>query len=372
MAAMLSEEEKEYLKRIYYNPAHKAGYGSIKSLYDAAVSDGEHNITKRDVKHFLESLELYTTHVSKKRAKYWSSMITPYPAYMADVDTAMLNVSPDHPKYFVVAVDNFSRKAAAQKVDNLTAKAVNKALEKILDELKVERLRFDSGTEYNNSTVYSTLKRRRVKYIISTPPYKSSQAEILIKYFKRKLYMILQKKGERDWSPYLQKVVDGYNSKVHRILGISPNQVQKTNVPELWFRFKNEHLRHMPPSTPYKYEVGDVVRINYFREAFAKDFEEQNSTMLYFISSRYTRSHVHRYTLKDQLNRPRPASYTQSQLQITRDVGEQTVYRIEEVLHYKRIEGQLYGYVKWLNYPAQFNSYVAAADIVTLQDQQQE
>ena len=234
---MLSANEKDYLKRIYYNPRHKAGYGGVKALYDAVVEEGKVNITKKDVKLFLESLEVYTTHVSKKRAKYWSSMITPGPNYMADVDSAVLNVGGGHSKYFIVGVDNFSRKAAAEKVDNLGAKAVNTALIKVLDALKVQRVRFDGGTEYQNSTVYSTLKRKKIKYIVSTPPYKSSQAEILIKHFKRKLYMILQKKGEHDWSPYLQKIVAAYNQKSHRVLGLSPNQVTKQNVPDLWFRF---------------------------------------------------------------------------------------------------------------------------------------
>ena len=367
---MLTAGEKQYLKKIYYNPRHKAGYGSVKSLYDAVVEEGRENITKKEVKQFLESLEVYTTHVSKKRAKYWSSMITPGPQYMADVDSAVLNVGGGHSKYFIVGVDNFSRKAAAEKVDNLTAKVVNKALGKILDTLKVQRVRFDGGSEYNNSTVYSTLKRKRIKYIVSTPPYKSSQAEILIKHFKRKLYMILQKKGEQDWSPYLQKIVAAYNEKPHRMLGLSPNQVTKQNVPDLWFRFKNEHLKHMPPPTPYRYELNDTVRVNYSRQNFAKNYEEQNSTMIYFISSRYSRSNVHRYTVKDQRNDPLRGSFTQPQLQLTRDIGEHTVYRIEEVLHYKRINGQLQAYIKWQNYSSKFNSYIPAADVVTLRHQE--
>ena len=367
---MLTEIEKEYLKRIYYNPQHKAGYGSVKGLYDAAVEGGKAHITKKEVKNFLETLEVYTTHVSKKRAKYWSSMITPAPHYLADVDSAVLNTGPGQAKYFVVGVDSFSRKAAAEKVDNLGAKAVNKALSKILDALKVQRVRFDGGTEYNNSTVYSTLKRKHVKYIISTPPYKSSQAEILIKHFKRKLYMILQKKGVQDWSPYLQKVVQAYNQKPHRMLGMSPNQVTKQNVPDLWFKFKNEHLKHMPPPTPYRYELNDSVRVSYSRQNFFKNYEEQNSTMIYFVSSRYSRSNVHRYSLKDQRNDPLRGSFTEPQLQLTQDIGDHTVYRIEEVVHYKRINGQLYGYIKWQNYSSKFNSYVPAADIVSLQDQE--
>ena len=369
---MLTAAEKLYLKRIYYNPKHKAGYGSVKSLYDAAKEEGKVSITKRDVKRFLETLEIYTTHVSKKRAKYWYSTIVPYPGYMADIDSAMLNVSsdPNHPKYFVVGVDNFSRKAAAEVVSGLTAKAVNTALIKILHKLKVERVRFDGGSEYRNSTVYSTLRRKHVKYIISTPPYKSSHAEILIKYLKRKLYMILQKKGEQNWSPYLSQVIAAYNNKKHRMLGMSPNQVSKDKVPDLWFKFKNAHLRHMPPPTPYRFEINDACRVHYSRKAFNKNFEEQNSTMIYFVSSRYARSNVNRYTLKNQLNEAVRGSYTEGQLQLTQDVGEETVYRIEKVLHYKRINGQLYAYIKWQNYSSKYNSYVPAADVIHLRQQE--
>ena len=367
---MLTQADKNYLKRIYYDPRHKASYGSVKSLYNAAKEEGKVDVTKKDVRQFLESLEVYTTHVSKKRAKYWYSMTVPYPGYLADVDSAVLNVSPNHPKYFIVGVDSFSRKAAAEVVDRLTAKATNSALEKILDKLKVERVRFDKGSEYNNSTVYSTLRRKHVKYIVSTPPYKSSQAEVLIKFLKRKLYMILQKKGEQNWSKYLSQVLESYNAKKHRVLGISPNEVSKSNVADLWFKFKGKHLKHMPPSTPYKFDLNDSCRIHYSRDGFHKQFEEQNSTMIYFVSSRYTRSNVHRYTLKNQLNEAVRGSFTENQLQLTRDVGEDTVYRVEKILHYKHINGQLYAYIKWQNYSTKYNSYVVATDVMALRDQE--
>ena len=126
----------------------------------------------------------------------------------------------------------------------------------------------------------------------------------------------------------------------------------------------------MPAPTPYRYDLNDAVRVNYSRQNFTKNYEEQNSTMIYYISSRYSRSNVHRYTVKDQRNDPLRGSFTQTQLQLTQDIGEHTVYRIEKVLHYKRINDQLQAYIKWQNYSARFNSYIPAADILTLQNQE--
>ena len=373
--AMLDEERIEYLKSIYYNPKNPGGFSSVQKLYNAARDEGKYLISKKDVKQFLASSEVYTTHVDKKKAKHFYSIVVPYKNYMLDVDSGFLDLGEKSKNTkLVVAVDAFSRRGSARAVKDLKASTVKRALESILDEFGpgVERLRMDRGTEYRNRTVQSALRNRNIHYFFSYAPNKSNLAERFLKTLKKRLYKIAQHKANPDWSKYLSSALQAYNDSPHSSLGgLTPNQVTDQNTPKLWFKFKRRRLRHMPPHRPYKYDINDPVRVNYARVPFQKNYLEQNSTAVYYVTSRYSRSHINRYKLKDQNGDPVPGSFTENQLTLTH-VDRQTQYRIERVIKYRMINGIRHALIKWLNYPSKFNSYIVASDIVDLRESDSE
>ena len=365
---MLNEETISYLKSLYYDPKNPAGFASIQKLYNAVKDEGKYSLSRKDIKQFLASSEVYTTHVEKKRASHFEPVIVPYKNYMVDVDTGYFDLGKG-PTKIVVGIDIYSRRAVAREVRDLKAPTVKRALESILDEFgpTVERLRFDRGGEYKNRTVQSALRNRNIHYFFSYLPNKSNYAERFLRTLKKRLYKIAQHKGNPNWSKYLQSAMDAYNNSPHSSLGgLTPNQVTEQNTPDLWFKFKKRALRRMPPKRPYKFDVNDPVRVNYARTPFKKNYLEQNTTAVYYITSRYSRSHINRYTLKDQNGDPVPGSFTENQLTLTH-VDDQTEYRIERVLRYRMINGVKHALIKWANFSSKFNSYVRADDIVDLQ-----
>lgn len=76
---MLDKESIAYLKSIYYDPKHKASLSGIGRLYSHVKEEGKFHLTKKEVTKFLQSQEVYSTHVEKKRPKYWAGVVTPYP-----------------------------------------------------------------------------------------------------------------------------------------------------------------------------------------------------------------------------------------------------------------------------------------------------
>ncbi len=371
---MLSREEEKYLAKIYYDPSHVAGYGGVKVLYDFVKQDGRHKINEKDVRHFLESQEVYSTHVSKNRPKSWYGITTLGPNQLFDVDTAYFDFGENDNdfKKFIVLIDTFSKKMRAVPVRNIRGKTVAKTLMPMINELGgTTYLRHDAGVEYRNADVKRVLKRGNIRSIISQPPYKSSVSERAIKTVKSKLYKQMQRTGSKNWPRILPQVVEAYNNRKHRsLLGgkLSPNEVGGDNVAKLWFYFKQQRMKHMRPPKKYKFQINDSVRISKVRQAFTKDFEEQNSAAVYFITFRYrSGSNVIRYHLKDERNKALPGSFTENQLQRTH-VDEDTQYRIERIDHYATIRGQLHAWVRWQGMPAHFDCYVLARNIVNLSD----
>ena len=360
----LDPAKQTYLERIYYDPGHVAGYSSLTDLYSFVKKDGKYTFKKSDIETFLQSSEVHTTHVRNKKAKHWYGIITPYPGYMVDIDSGYFDLGKGPYKYVIVGIDTFSRKASAKAVKDLKGKTVKQALISMMDDfgVPVQRYRGDSGTEYRNKTVQSALAEHGVAYVVSHPPHKSNYAERFLQYLKRKLYMSAQHTGDSRWDKNLQAVLDSYNSRKHSALGMAPDEVKKEDIAKLWFKFKKKRLRSMPPPTPYKFEVHDRVRVNYARVPFRKNYLEQNSTIVYYVTSRYSKSNINRYTLKDQLSQPVPGSFTEDQLVLTR-VDDDTEYRVEKILRYKNINGVRHALVKWHNYPSKYNSYVAVSQI---------
>ncbi len=371
---MLDKEKEKYLSKIYYDPSHLAAYGGVKVLKDFVDQDGRYKITKDDVRSFLEKQEIYSTHVSKKHAKSFYGMTSLGPNQVLDVDSAYFDFATgvNDYKHFIVLIDTFSKKLRAVPVRNLKAATVKNALMPLIRDMNGTRfLRHDAGTEYKNSTLAKALDQANIRSIVSQPPHKSSVSERAIKTIKSKLYKHMQKTGSKKWAEILPKVVESYNNRKHRsLLGgkLSPNEVEGDKIPKLWFYYKQQRMKHMRPPRKYKFQINDAVRVSKARLPFTKDFEEQNTTAVYFITYRYrSGSNVLRYRLKDEQNKPLSGSYTENQLQRTY-VDENTEYRIEKIDHYATIGGQLHAFVVWAGLPARYNSYVLARNVVNLGD----
>lgn len=361
---VLDQDKREHMESIYYDPGHVAGYASANDLYKFLKKEGLYVISRKEVDEFLQSSEVHTTHLEKKRAKHWYGVTTPGPGYMVDIDTGYFDLGKGPYKYVIIGIDTFNRKAVARPVKDLKAGTVKTALMEMLDEYgyDVAKVRGDAGSEFKNKTVQSALQKRGIQYIRSFPPHKSNYAERILRFLKRKLYMAAQHSGDSRWDRNLQAVISSYNSRFHTALGMSPDQVTADNIAEVRLKLKNKRLRNMPPPKPYAYDIHDRVRVNYDRVPFRKNFLEQNSTIVYFVTSRYKKANIARYTLKDQLGRAVPGSFVEQQL-VRVIVNDDTVYRVEKILKYKNINGVRHALVKWYNYSSRYNSYLPASQV---------
>lgn len=362
-------ELKNYLTNIYYNDQNPAAYSNPKVIYDYIKAQGRRDISLKQIINFLKTEEVYTTHFPFRRSKFVTPVISPRPRYQFDVDSAYLaSKNKRGNKYFILAIDLFTRKIAARAVKDLKAVSSVEALTAIFRDIDVpERLRSDKGSEYINHKVKRLLKSKNVKHFVSLPPHKSNYAERAIRTIKNDLYKSMQRRGLANWNQnMLDNTVFRYNNKKNRSINRTPNSIiTPDDEYEVWDYMMQERIRKAPDPTPYKFKLNDPVRIAYLRDPFTKDYAEKFSAVVYFISYRSSPFFTNRYRLKNANNEPEEGSFLEKELQLVK-IDADTEYRVERVIGNKRVNGVPFVKVKWYGYDAAFNSWIPRSDLVNL------
>ena len=111
--------------------------------------EGVHAITRAQLKEWLSQQETYTLHRGSRRRGPKLRVISPFPGYMWDCDLADLSGLSKFNKgarYFLLAIDAFSRYVWTRQLKSKSGKEVTEAFQSIFEEGKKPlKLRHDRG-----------------------------------------------------------------------------------------------------------------------------------------------------------------------------------------------------------------------------------
>lgn len=113
---------------------------------------------------------------------------------------------------------------------------------------------------------------------------------------------------------------------------------------------------------PFRFKVGDRVRISHLRNVFTREYDEKWSGEIFVVSERRLRGGLPVYRLKDYLNDEIKGTFYQAELQKV-DVREDDEFKVEKILRTKGRGRNKQYLVKWLHWPTKFNSWVNADDM---------
>lgn len=82
---------------------------------------------------------------------------------------------------------------------------------------------------------------------------------------------------------------------------------------------------------PYKFKVGDHVRISHLRNTFSREYDEKWSGEIFIVSERQLRGGLPIYRLKDYLNEEIKGTFYQAELQKV-DVRKDDEFKVEKIL----------------------------------------
>jgi len=358
--------EKE-LSKIYYDPANGASFSSVQKLYEA-VKLKFPEASKTDVKNWLSGELAYTLHFPARKLFSRNRILVNHinEQWEADlVDLKEFSKFNNNYKYILTVIDSFSKFAYAVAIKSKTGNSIVSAFEKIFKKNICFKLRTDRGTEFLNKNVQSIFKKYNIIHFTSqNDTIKCAIIERFNRTLKSKMFKYFTAFGTRRYIQILDKLIISYNNSIHRSIKMKPIDVSKNNENEVFNNlYGGISMRELikKVKTP-SFKTGQKVRKKYTIGPLEKGYYPNWSDHIYTIDKSINEEKP-LYRLKDYSGKLVKQRFYKEELQKVKE----NLHRIEKIIKSKTTKGIKQHFVKWLNYPETFNSWVLETDIVKLQ-----
>ena len=200
--------------------------------------------------------------------------------------------------YILTIIDLYTKYAWAVPLTNKRGETVAKAFEKIFKESgrTPKKLWVDRGKEFYNKN----MKELGIEIYSTFNDGKAVVIERFNRTLKSMMFKEFTKQGNQQWLKILPGVIERYNNKVHRTIGVTP--VEASNNPDkirdnvINNQYANELQSKRKNAS--KYKVGDRVRIFKWKSLFEKGYKA-NWTNEIFVVSEVNKTVPVTYQLKD-------------------------------------------------------------------------
>jgi len=333
----------------YLDPVQPGSFGGVQTL--------SQKYGLQNAKNWLMKQDAYTLHkpsrIHFKRRQTLSRGIDDlWQADLADVSSlARFN---DSHRYLLTCIDVFSKRAKVVPLKNKTGASLRDAFAFMIKETKPKFLQTDKGSEFLNSTFQQFLKENNIRHYTSeNEDIKCSVCERWNRTLKTKMWRYFTYASTQRYIDVLPALVESYNNSWHRSIKMTPNQVTAQNEVEVRKRLYPIKEFSRPR---WKFNVGDQVRLCQARQTFKKGYLANWTEEIFTIKTRYA-TDPPTYAIQDYDGEIIAGKFYAEELQkVLKDKDD--TYKIEEIIKTRKRGGKTEYFVKWIGYPAKFNSWV--------------
>ena len=254
-------------------------------------------------------------------------------------------------RYMLTLIDCFSKKAWAVPIKDKTGLNVTKAVASVLP-TGVKNLQTDAGKEFFNKEFKALMDKRNINHYHTFTNMKAAIVERFNKTLKNWMWREFSVNGNYKWLDMLPKLLSKYNNKVHRSIGMKPNDVNSKNSPLVYERLMVSTSDDKPP----KFKVGEGVRISKYKHIFSKGYTPSWSGEVFTVHEVKDSKPV-TYILKDSTGEIILGRFYEAELLRTK---YKDIALVERVI---RKKGERM-FVKWLGYPDSHSSWISTKDVV--------
>jgi transposase InsO family protein len=274
-----------------------------------------------------------------------------------DKDKDFLNANEGY-RYISVWIDVFSKYAWAVPLKTKKPSENFEAFRRVveLSGRKPRHIWCDKGSEYYGKEFKKPVEALGIQLYSTYGPHKSVVAERFNQTLGRMLWLKFDELQTRKWLNLLPDILEEYNTRKHRTIGMSPTEASKP-VHELEL-FQHMYMPPLPPIAP-RLELGTWVRIARTKGIFEKGSYATWSTEPFQIVG-ISHGHPPLYYLRDLLGEEILGAFYEAELQQTGDGKRPTIFHVEKVLSRRTINGQNQVLVHWLGLPKKYDSWIDA------------
>lgn len=366
---------ERYLKDVYYDPANAGSFSGPDKLYRYVQKAGKYVISKHKIRQWLLRQEAYSLQRPVRRRFQRNKVITTGIDDQWDADLMDLSrhkTDNDGYAYVLVVIDIFSKYVWLRPLTTKRGSDVRRAFTDILEDgRRPNRVRTDKGQEFRSIEFNRLLKGEKIQHLYAqNTEVKANYAERAIKTIKSKIYRYMTHEMSDRYIDHLQDFAGNYNGTYHRTIGMAPQKVTKTKETDLWWRMywpkKQEPIRKVKVTRkPFRFKIGDQVRITYLRNPFTREYDEKWTGEIFKISQRILRGGLPIYRITDFNGDEIKGTFYQSELQKT-NVKDDDIWKVEKILKTRGKGLRKEYFVKWLRWPTKFNSWIPARDVHNL------
>lgn len=359
----------EEVQKNYVTPGHPTAFSGVTKLrhhYQGRYSE-------KKLKEMLTGLDAYTV---KREAKSMSSY-NPYYVWHArkllqidlidfTLDKVLVREN-DNFKYLFCAIDSFTRFLWVQPMKSKKEQDCVTAYKQIVSEMgkPSQRVLCDRGSEFTSRGFQAILQQHGTRMIFAN--YKAGTVERVQRSLQSLIYKYIEHNQTQRFINVLPQLVLSYNSRKHRIIGMSPTAAEKTvNQGQVRTNLRAYYATAVKKGyKKKKFFIGDSVRILANRGTFGRGYDNTFTREIFKIVNINTTKPLPTYSISDYSGKEKiEGSFYDRELQkVTGDV-----FKIEQVLDKKTVHGKKQLFVKWLGFPSSENSWIAANDISTIYD----
>lgn len=145
-----------------------------------------------------------------------------------------------------------------------------------------------SGGEFKNAKFQNYCKKNQIKNFYSKIS-KPALVERLNRSIQSIIYRYCTQNQTFKFYDKLPDLIHTYNSRTHRMIGISPLLAEKEeNFAKVRLNMEKTYMKNLKRRKP-KFKKGDFVKVSLLKKTFSKGFDIQNQEELFVISNVDTR-----------------------------------------------------------------------------------
>jgi len=355
--------KEDYLKKLYYNRKGPKSFRRIQPL----INKVQGTIDKELVKEWASSQDTYTLFkpVRRKFRRNVYLVTNINDLWESDlVDLQKLQKENDGIKFLLTTIDVFSKKAYVEPLKDKTSRSVIRAFENIFDGSKEKpiNLRTDKGKEFIAKDVQEFFKDNGVNhYTVKNPDVKAAVVERFNRTLKTRMWRYLFHLNTYKYIDILQDLVDAYNNSYHTTIKMCPNEVDETNILQV---YHNTYDKRVQKKTKPKFKKGDFVRLAREKGVFEKGYEYTFTEEIFKVT-KVIQHDVPVYEIKDLNDEIIDGHFYEAELQKV-IFNPNAEFKIDKIIQCKGKGISKKLLVSWKGYPPAFNSWILAKDLKLL------